>query len=198
MYASIWNWERVSESIKSLRGRLGFPDSDKLSLLGFELNLNDGKLRDIFLSKDRDDVAPNVYFVLYRYAHADREHPETGKLITFRQIYGGDLYYTTYKNNVLNPLNKELSDNIELLTESCKMLEGTDVKVAGYDISMKIYVLPYVPIYVAVDLGGEEFPPLITLFYDESINNYFTAEETSHLSEIFAMRVIELSKELSG
>ena len=196
MYASIWNWNRVSEVVRSLRGRQGFPNSDKFNFLGFELDLNSGKLKDQFFLKDRDDIAPNVYFVLYRYAQAKKEYPETGELITFRQVYGGDLYYTNYKNFVLDRLNRELSGRIGALKEACKILGSNEVNIEGYDLANKIMVLPYVPVYVAIDFGGEEFPPLISLFYDASINNYFTAEETSHLSEILVIRLIELSREL--
>jgi hypothetical protein len=198
MYSSVWNWERVADVIRGLRGRHGFPPDDRLNFLGFVLDLNSGELYDSYLSRKRDDLAPSVYFVLYRYAHAEDEAVETGELIIFRQLYGGDLYYNNYKNNVLNALNREFSSNIDLLLEVSRILGASDAKVAGYDMSVKIHALPLVPIYVAIDLGGGEFQPLINLYFDASIKTYFTAEEASHLSEILVTRLVELSKELKA
>jgi|Deesub1362B_J571_1020462.scaffolds.fasta_scaffold00003_550 hypothetical protein len=195
MYKSIWSWDKVSDVISGLGGKLGFPTGDKLRFIGFELDLKTGKLYDTFLSRVRDDIAPSVYFVLYRYAQSD-EVPETGELIVFRQLYGGDLYFQNYKNNVLNRLNREFSENIDLLAEVSSILGAAKAQIPGYDLSLKIYVFPYIPIYIAIDIGDEEFPPLINLYYDSSIKNYYTAEEAAHLSEILAMRLVELSTEI--
>jgi len=195
MYASIWNWERVSNAIKKLKGKLGFPNSNELKFLGFKLNMLNGNIFDEYLLSDRSDIAPTIYFILYRYSLA-KEKRETGRLITFRQIYGGDLYFKTYENNVLKPLEREFSDNINVLIEAAKILGGKESTVENYDMAIKIHILPLIPIYLVIDLGDEEFPPLINLFYDLSIKNFFTAEETSHLSELLTIRLIELSREL--
>ncbi len=195
MYASIWNWEKVSNTIKKLKGKLGFPNKDELKFLGFRLNLLNGDVYDEYLLRDRSDIAPTIYFILHRYS-VSQEEKETGHLITFKQIYGGDLYYKTYENNVLKLLEREFSDDIDVLIETAKILGGTEVRVEDYDIAIKIYILPLIPVYLVIDLGDEEFPPLINLFYDSSIRSFFTAEETSHLSELLTIRLIELSREL--
>jgi len=195
MYAGIWNWKRVSNAIKKLKGKLGFPNSNELKFLGFRLNLLNGDIYDEYLLRYRSDIAPIIYFILYRYSAAE-EKRETGHLITFRQIYGGDLYFKTYENNVLKSLEREFSDDINILIETAKILGGTELTVENYDMAIKIHILPLIPIYLVIDLGDEEFPPLINLFYDSSIRNFFTAEETSHLSELLVIRLIELSKEL--
>ncbi|OYT28766.1 MAG: hypothetical protein B6U95_03445, partial [Thermofilum sp. ex4484_82] len=102
----------------------------------------------------------------------------------------GDLYYKTYENNVLKLLEREFSDDIDVLIETAKILGGTEVRVEDYDIAIKIYILPLIPVYLVIDLGDEEFPPLINLFYDSSIRSFFTAEETSHLSELLTISSI--------
>ncbi len=196
MYASVWTWDIVADKVRTLSGRLGFPPGDSLQLIGLKLSLKDGKLYDLYLLKERPDLAPNIYFVLYRYAHAEQEKPETGKLISFRQIYGGDIYYKPFENSVLKVLDREFSSNIDMLVEVAKMLGAEEVKISDYDSGLKIRVLPLVPIYLAIDLGDEEFPPLVTLFYDESIKEYFSAEEVSHLSEALTIRLVELAREL--
>lgn len=195
MYSSIWNWEKVENAIRTLSGRLGFAKGDILRFMGLRLNLKNGQLYDEYLLKDRSDIAPNIYFILYRYSYA-QEKPEAGQLITFRQIYGGDLYYKTYSNIVLKSLHQVFSDDPDLLIETCKLLGGIEISIKDYDTSLKVYVLPLIPIYIAINFGDEEFPSSFNVFYDESIKNYFTAEETSHLSEFFVNRLIEISREL--
>lgn len=195
MYASIWNWEKVSGTIKKLKGKLGFPNKNELKFLGFKLNLTNGSVYDEYLLRERSDIAPLIYFILHRYSVSE-EKKETGRLITFKQVYGGDLYFKTYENNVLKSLEREFGDNIDLLIETSKILGGTKIDVKDHDIAIKIYILPLIPVYLIVDLGDEEFPPLINLFYDSSIKNFFTAEEASHLSELLVIRLIELSREL--
>ena len=42
----LWNWEKCKEKIRSLKGRLGFPDMPMLKFLEYTLNLEDGKIYD--------------------------------------------------------------------------------------------------------------------------------------------------------
>ncbi|PCN50918.1 hypothetical protein B6U99_01935 [Candidatus Geothermarchaeota archaeon ex4572_27] len=196
MYRSVWTWDRVADAIRGLRGRLGFPDSDAIEILGLRLDLETGELYDVYLARTRQDLAPNVYFVLYKYAVAGREIEETERLIGFQQLYGGDLYYRAYRSQVIEPLSREVGSDRKVLAEVCSILGGERAEIEGYDLAVKLRPLPLVPVYVALDLGGGEFEPEVSLFYDESIKEMFTAEDVYHLADVLASRISELVREL--
>jgi hypothetical protein len=43
-------------------------------------------------------------------------------------------------------------------------------------------------------MGSDELPPSMNLLFDESINNYYTGEETSVLGSLLTIRLIQASK----
>lgn len=186
MYRSLWNWDKVKDTLKGLSGRLGFPPSDSLNFLGLKLLLHNGKLYDELRNQEYPDIEPAVYYVLHEYAKA-QEKPETGEIISFKMLPGGQQYYGSFHQRVIVRLEKRYAENIKLFMEASQILGGIKMDIGDY--SIKIYSLPRFPIIFAFWLGDEELPPSAGVFFDSSAPNYLTAEEATILCEITLKRI---------
>ncbi len=196
MGGEYWSWDRCSSRIRSLRGRLGFPDSDQLSFLGFTLTLEDGSITDKLTGRELDTyMVKKIYCVLYGYASSNPVE-ETSKLISFKQMPGGWLYFKPFTYRVLKPLERSFGSEPRLLVEAGKLLGGSKAKYG--DSSVKIYALPLVPLIIVLYAESEEFPASANIFYDSSVTKLLSTEEAVMLSEITVRRLKLVLKQIGG
>lgn len=194
MYRSVWSWSKVKERVLSLRGRLGFEYSDNLRFLKLRLSLSDGRVYDEFTGEHRADIEPLVYYLLHEYAKAEKDYREIGKLIAFKDLYGGPHYMEPFRNRVLRPVERIFGSHPEILIESAEALGGEQVELG--DAAARIRALPRIPVIVVVWAGDEEFPPSSNVYFDASITNYYTAEEATVLCEVVVKRLKDALRHL--
>ena len=189
----LWNWEKCKEKIRSLKGKLGFPDMPMLKFLGYILNLEDGKIYDnlkkITFPPDSPQCKnlPNIYHILSTYAKA-KPTTETHKLITSKQLSGGKYCHVAVER-AKQTIRKTFGMKPEKLCEAAKLLGGYKIKFNYGDCPIKIYPLPLIPIIIILTGEDQEFPASVELFFDESINNYLDLEQAGILAEITAERL---------
>jgi len=189
----LWNWENCKEKIRSLRGRLGFPNTSILKFLGYSLHLEDGKIYDnirkTFFPPDSPKCRnlPNIYHILSIYAKANTTR-ETSKLVTSKQLSGGKYCYVAVERAKLS-IQKTFGSKPDMLWKAAKLLGGFKIKFSYGDCSVKIYPLPLIPIIIILTGEDTEFPASVELFFDESISNYLDLEQAGILTEITTERL---------
>ncbi len=183
-----WTWERCCTKIRELRGRLGFKDSDTLNFLKLNLSLEDGSISDELITgrELHPYEVKEIYCILYGYASSNPVQ-ETSKLISFRKIPGGWLYYKPFTYRALKSIEKAFGSNPEMLVRAGELLGGTRAKIG--DSSVKLYSLPLIPITIVIWAETDEFPASANMFYDSSITNYLSTEQIVMLSELTASRL---------
>jgi hypothetical protein len=182
----LWNWNRCKTQIRSLRGRLGFSDADTLDFLGLSLNQEDGSVRDLLMNEQYRGSEVGVFLILCGYATA-KFVPETSRLISFRQLSGGQEYYKAFMARAIQPLVGVFGSNPQMLVEAAKLLGGT--RQTYGDQSVKIYSLPLVPLTVVLWAGTAEFPASADILFDSNANDYLTTEELAVLGGLTSMRL---------
>jgi len=189
----LWNWEKCKITIRSLRGRLGFPDSPTLKFLGYTLHLEDGRIYDnlrgtIFLpDSPKCKNLPNIYHILSAYAKA-KLVTETYELVTSKQLSGGK-YCNVAVERAKQTIRKIFGSKPEMLCESAKLLGGFKIKFSYGDCSVKVHPLPLIPIIIVLTGEDSEFPASVELFFDKSIDNYLDLEQAGILAEVTAERL---------
>lgn len=182
----VWNWERHKEKIASLRGRLGFPDEPFLRFLGLNLSLEKGSIYDELKNQDFKGAEALVYCILCGYANATAV-PETYKLISFRQLKGGQAYFNTFTRRAIYPIEKTFGSRPQMLVEATKIFGG--IQLEHGDFSVKIYALPLVPVVIILWAETTEFPATASVLFDASANNYLSTEELAGLAELTSHRL---------
>jgi hypothetical protein len=182
----LWNWNRCKTQIRSLRGRLGFSDADTLDFLGLSLNQEDGSVRDLLMNEQYRGSEVGIFLILCGYAKA-KFVPETSRLISFKQLSGGQEYYKAFMGRAIQPLAGVFGSNPQMLVEAAKLLGGTHQTYG--DQSVKIYSLPLVPLTIILWAGTAEFPASADILFDSNANDYLTTEELAVLGGLTTMRL---------
>ncbi len=192
VHVELWKWENCGEKIRTLRGRLGFPDEPVLRFLGLKLSLEDGRIYDEIRQKYYRYVEP-IYCILSGYADASPVE-ESGQLISFSKLPGGAQYYSVFMQRTAKPIEKTFCTQPRLLIESARLIGGKQLSYGDY--SVKIYSLPLVPIVIVLWEGEEDLPPSVNILYDSTITNYLTTEQTVLLSELTSLRLKHALKKI--
>jgi len=108
--------------------------------------------------------------------------PVTGEWISFRELDGGDGYYTAFKKRVLDRIVKKYGAHPEALPEKTPILNAR--KASFKDISVIIDVFDGVPVLVTLQAGDEEFDPEAHLFFDRSIKEILCTEDVAVMADL--------------
>jgi hypothetical protein len=197
--SELWTWEGCKEKIKSLPGKNGLPNNKIISLLGYELNTETGKIYDTLtntytksnIRSYRSD-SHAVFYILSSYSDAGDVKP-TGKHITWRQFRGNKFTQRNYSNE-----GKRLSENFYKnsndLIKAVTLLGGKEIEFPIGDIAVELFVLPRIPVIIVLSLPDEEFSAEARIYFDETIESYLDSEQTYFLSQLTTSRIIKASK----
>ena len=182
----IWNWQRCQNRIRTLSGRLGFPDTDNIRFLGLRLSLTDGSIYDELKNEAYKGSEVSIYFILSGYANA-KPTPETGRLISFKQLTGGEAYFKAFTEHAIQPLVTTFSPEPQILVKAAKLLGGTPQSYGDY--SVKIFSLPQVPLTIILWTKSAEFSASANILFDSNANSCLTTEELAGLSGLTLTRL---------
>jgi len=186
----IWNWKKCAVKIKSLRGRLGFPDEPFLRFLKLQLSLESGLIYDELTGSALEQkywILPKVYCILSSYADT-KPIPETSNLVTSKQLQGGQ-YCNIAVTRAKSLIQSIFGSNSKMLVDSAKILGGFEIDFSYGDHSVRINSLPLIPIIIVLSEEDSEFPASAQFFFDESVSHYLELEQVGMLSELTAERL---------
>jgi hypothetical protein len=186
MNSEIWNWNQCKSKIRTLRGRLGFPDSPALKLLKLTLSLKDGRIYDDLRKRYVPHLQPRIYCILSGYAKAKRT-PESLRLVSFSQLPGGRPYREVFAQRASKPLEKAFGSDISMFYKAASLLGGKKLNYG--DCSVKIYSLPLVPIIIIMWSQTSEFPASANILFDSTASSFLSTEELVMLSELTSARL---------
>ena len=187
-------WEEHRDAIRGLKGRLGFPEEEELELLALRLSLIDGSIYDALRdrrlnprSSEEGELMGIVYQVLSAYSRGV-ETPPTGRLITSRQLTGGQICHVMV-GRARRLIAETFRDETEL-QRAARLIGGETIEIGG-EKAIRIRPLPRVPITILFRAGDEELPPEASIFYDGNVESYLDLENLGLLTLLTAMRLRE-------
>ena len=198
-----YSWERVGSAIRSLPGRLGFDEGDRLKFFGFSVDLSTGAIRDDVLGRLLSKAESlELYFVLYLYSRTSRDAGESGELVPLDKGLCPFVHEPALKK-CISVATELFGSKPELLYRAAKPFNYEKVELG--DAAIRVRVLPRVPITIAVWCGEECMPPSIQILFDRNAPCYL-AEDVSaacEASQILALLLLSrlllnLAKELGA
>jgi hypothetical protein len=118
----------------------------------------------------------------------------TGKLIPFRDLPGGVVYYPTFSKRTIEPLTRFFGREPELLVKASQKL-GAQPSDMG-DTAVIINAFPRVPITMVLWHGDEELSPQLNLLFDANILDYLETEDVTVVCEIITWRLVSYLREV--
>ncbi|MCL4516212.1 MAG: DUF3786 domain-containing protein [Firmicutes bacterium] len=134
-------------------------------------------------------VSPADQVPLLHYLATASGAPLSGKAISFKELWGGQIYIEPFNRRALNPMLKAFGTKSPELLEAARPLGGR--KASQGDISVTVPVFPRVPVTLVFWEGDEEFPPSGTILFDNTANGYLPTEDLVYVTAACVYRLIK-------
>ena len=116
------------------------------------------------------------------------KRPE-GKLISYREVPGALFYEPKFIQRAVNPIVRCFGGGPKKLIEAGEALGGA--KSSEGDASVKINLLPYLPVTYILWAGGEEFGPAGAILFDRTAPGRLCGEDLAVAASLGAYEIIE-------
>ncbi len=137
----------------------------------------------------RHDVKPFMAVLLLHYLIFAKDIGLEGKLISFRELRGGAVYYNAFQRRAQLPITETFGDNPGALRAAGEHIQATDRNHG--DISIEIVVFPKVPVTVIIWEGDEEIPPSSNMLFDASIKELLPTEDVAVIGGFVASALVK-------
>lgn len=142
----------------------------------------------ISLEEGTEEISLREKVLFLHYFISAKGTPPTDKLITFRELPEGNVYYPTFLQRTAKPLMNRFGQEPQLLVEVGKKLGG--YKVEHGDTAITIDAFSRVPITFILWRGDEEFAPQGNVVFDANISDYLPTEDITVLCETITWKLI--------
>ncbi len=123
---------------------------------------------------ENDPPNHNISEMLHNYVSGyPRNAPETGRMISFRELAGAGPLVVNFANNTNKTITSTFSGNLSAL-QSAAGAVGANPRpdVSGFDLFFEFKALPGVPLYLQFNDAQDPFPAQGSLLLDASIEAY--------------------------
>ncbi len=138
----------------------------------YRLTLPEGELT---FSDSQEAVLLKTKVLLLHYLLHAKGTPLSGRMITFKELPEGTIYFPTFAKRTLNPLAKNFGKSPHRLVDVAERLGGQ--KADFGDVSVTISAFPRVPITIVLWQGDSEFPPSASIMFDATVTDYLPTED---------------------
>ena len=147
-----------------------------------------------FSIKETDEEAPIwlAILTLHYLNNADGRQP-TGRLKHFREFKDGHFYEPAFNRRTKEILIQVFGKDPAPMIAAAEKLNGKIVQTG--DAAVELPYFPCLPVTCIVWKGDEEFPPEATVLFDETADQFFSAEDMAVAGQ---MAVLELLKAARG
>ncbi|UCD92786.1 MAG: DUF3786 domain-containing protein [Methanobacteriota archaeon] len=131
-----------------------------------------------------DWANPFYAFLIVHYLNGAKDIPLSNELISFRELYGGDVYYLAFKNRCIENIRRTFESQPEKLVERGVAIGGEKADIGDY--SVRIPVFPKIPITVVIWMGDEEVPTTANALFDKTAGEMLHTEDLAAIGEELA------------
>jgi hypothetical protein len=143
---------------------------------------------------DSDELVPiRDKLLIIHYFNTAKGTPATSRLITFRELPEGNVYFPTFTKRTIKPIADNFSPQPRLLVTVGEKLGGH--KVDYGDAAVTIQAFSRVPVTLILWRGDEELPPQGNVIFDANISDYLPTEDITVLCETITWRLIRCLRE---
>jgi hypothetical protein len=143
---------------------------------------------------DSDELVPiRDKLLIIHYFNTAKGTPATNRLITFRELPEGNVYFPTFTKRTIRPIVDNFSSQPQLLVTVGEKLGGH--KVDYGDAAVTIQAFSRVPVTLILWRGDEELPPQGNVIFDANISDYLPTEDITVLCETITWRLIKCLRE---
>ncbi len=144
---------------------------------------------DITLVGSQEAVSMREKVLILHYLTIARGTPATGRVITFKELPEGPVYFPTFAKRTVDPLLGHFGKEPYRLLDTAGKLGGHRADYG--DMAVTINVFPSVAITLVLWRGDAEFAPLASIIFDASITDYLSTEDITVLCETVVWKLVK-------
>ena len=183
-----------NDAIKLARDKLKNLSPEKVcKLCGVDFDKDKYIIKWLSKSHELSLIQPPNYpqaleIIFLHYLTSEGTKQPEGKLISYREIPGALFYEAKFIQRAVNPIIRAFGKNPEKLIEMGELFGG--VKSGEGDASVKINLLPNLPVTYIIWAGNDEFEPTGTVLFDKTASGWLDAEDLVYAASLGAYELI--------
>lgn len=191
------SWRELS-TIKpeAVARRAGCDFSDDLIRFSHLGSSCEVKVGEKLVLLDGKETNPFRSLIVVHYLTGAKEKSLSGNLISFRELWGGDVYYAAFESRAIKPLAEHFGPEPEELIEAGKHLKARVLEMG--DASLELSAFPRIPLTFVVWGGDEELPHSANILFDSTVTEHLHTEDVTVLSSLGVARLIAARRETEG
>ena len=134
--------------------------------------------------------------LILHYLIGAKDTEPTGKMLTFRELPGGEVYYDAFYRRAIQPLAADIGPRPQLLLERAKRVGGERMDFG--DASVRIAVFPRIPVVVVAWMGDEEVPSSANMLFDSTASAHLHTEDLAAIGDLVADSLVLSDEEWRG
>lgn len=138
----------------------------------------------VVVTPQGDRANPFYAFLIVHYLNGAKDIPLKNELISFRELYGGDVYYQAFRNRSIEIIRRRFGSEPENLVKKGLEMGGEEAGIG--DFSVRIPVFPKIPITVVLWMGDEEVPGSANVLFDRTAGEMLHTEDLAAICEELA------------
>lgn len=144
----------------------------------------------------REPVPLKAKVLMLHYLIRAKGTPLTDRVITFKELPEGLVYFPTFAKRTIKPLVDFFGQEPQRMIEVAQLLGGNQADYG--DAAVTINSLPRVPITLTIWRGDDEFSPSASVMFDANIPDYLPTEDIIILCETIIWKLVRALKQGQG
>ena len=124
----------------------------------------------------------NASILLLRYLSEGSYAKPTGKLLTYRDIPWGEVYFPNFQGRCISRLSRTFGNRIDAFEKAMEKINAQKIEMG--DSAYKFAFIDNLYIYFILWGGDDEFPASAQILFDDNIPLAFTAEDIAVVGDI--------------
>ncbi len=150
-----------------------------------EITIKDGLPTDDFAAK----------ILIIRYLNEGRYFNPSGKLLTYRDIPWGEVYYPNFQGRCILRLSYAFGNQLDKFEKVMESIGAEKIDMG--DCAYKIEFINNIYMYFILWSGDEDFPPSAQILFDDNFPFAFTAEDIAVVGDVSIGALKDISKKLT-
>jgi len=148
---------------------------------------------DVSLADNEEKVPIRDKVLILHYLAQAKGTPSSNKLITYKELPGGNVYFPTFLKRTVKPILKYFGNEPHLLINVAGSMGGYQVERG--DVAVGFNAFSRVSVTLVLWRGDDEFGPDGSITFDANITDYLSSEDITVVCETVTWRLINHLRE---
>lgn len=186
-------WQRIQNvDTSTLTTDSGCEVKDNTVMLRLIDSVYHVDLENCEVRQEKGGQAPEfITVILLHYLLNTKSIPLSGELISFRELYGGDVYYDAFHARTILPLLNRFGPekDMNIFLEKTKSIGGERVEIGH--AAARFFPFPRIPVVIVIWQGDEEVPSAANILFDSTANQHLPTEDLTVLTSLLVSRLVK-------